>query len=94
MIMTGDGLGGTRSRSYYWRQHMFEIDEQRRVMVNSYRDAYCHRHTLCRMWYVNLFTGTESFIQVRHTAGRELGHGFILSIINQCMTVSVISKNC
>lgn len=53
---------------------MFEIDEQRRVMVDGYRDVLPEPHTLSDV--VREFIYWDWLYQVRHTAGRELGHGY------------------
>ncbi|ECD7340268.1 helix-turn-helix domain-containing protein [Salmonella enterica subsp. enterica serovar Newport] len=53
---------------------MFEIDEQRRVMVDGYRDVLPGPHTLSDV--VREFIYWDWLYQVRHTAGRELGHGY------------------
>ncbi|EAA7137262.1 helix-turn-helix domain-containing protein [Salmonella enterica subsp. enterica serovar Beaudesert] len=53
---------------------MFEIDEQRRVMVAGYRDVLPEPHTLSDV--VREFIYWDWLYQVRHTAGRELGHGY------------------
>lgn len=53
---------------------MFEIDEQRRVMVDGYRDVLPEPHTLSDV--VREFIYWDWLYQVRHTAGRELGHEY------------------
>ncbi|HFW5273482.1 TPA: helix-turn-helix domain-containing protein [Salmonella enterica subsp. enterica serovar Bullbay] len=53
---------------------MFEIDEQRRVMVDGYRDVLPEPHMLSDV--VRGFIYWDWLYQVRHTAGRELGHGY------------------
>ncbi|ECY5873985.1 helix-turn-helix domain-containing protein [Salmonella enterica subsp. enterica serovar Telelkebir] len=53
---------------------MFEIDVQRRVMVDGYRDVLPEPHTLSDV--VREFIYWDWLYQVRHTAGRELGHGY------------------
>ncbi|EAZ0191682.1 helix-turn-helix domain-containing protein [Salmonella enterica subsp. enterica] len=53
---------------------MFEIDEQRRVMVDGYRDVLPEPHTLSDV--VREFIYWDWLYLVRHTAGKELGHGY------------------
>ncbi len=53
---------------------MFEIDEQRRVMVDGYRDVLPEPHTLSDV--VREFVYWDWLYSVRHTAGQELGYEF------------------
>ncbi|ECG9338359.1 helix-turn-helix domain-containing protein [Salmonella enterica] len=53
---------------------MFEIEDQRRVMVDGYRDVLPEPHTLSDV--VREFIYWDWLYQVRHTAGRELGYEY------------------
>ncbi|ECU9652123.1 helix-turn-helix domain-containing protein [Salmonella enterica] len=53
---------------------MFEIEDQRRVMVDGYRDVLPEPHTLSDV--VREFIYWDWIYQVRHTAGRELGYEY------------------
>lgn len=55
-------------------RRMNEIDEQRRAMVEGYRDVLPEPRTLSDV--VREFAYWDWLYEVRHTAGKELGHEF------------------
>lgn len=62
---------------------MFEIEDQRRVLVDGYRDVLPEPHTLSDV--VREFVYWDWLYQVRDTACHELGHEYGYSEHHQCV---------
>lgn len=71
---------------------MFEIEDQRRVMVDGYRDVLPER-ILSLMLFVNSFTGTGFIAHAMLPAKNSVMNSVTPGIIIQSVTASIIWKN-
>ncbi len=85
--------GGTRKPVILAAAACLKLDEQRRY-GRRLPVTYCLSPIRRQMWYVNLYLLELALSVVRQPlqAGNSVTDMVILNIINQCMTVSVISK--